>query len=211
MTQMGLPLSASGGTSAPPPAPRVSITADYGTVLSLTELAEFAAALSSEGEVGLEIATTEDSPTRGALIGFALAGKNGRARYVPLGHVLGCAPAAERCRDGRSAGHHLRSEGAALYAHDLKRSDVALAQAGLRIGRYGFDSSLCSYLLDPEARHDRVSLAQRELGLVTGPLADLGKPARGKRVPLDELPIEPVASWLRERRLRPAARRAAHR
>jgi DNA polymerase-1 len=31
--------------------------------------------------------------------------------------------------------------------------------------------------------------------LVTGPLADLGKPARGKRVPLDELPIEPVASW----------------
>jgi DNA polymerase-1 len=77
----------------------------------------------------------------------------------------------------------------------LKRTDVALWQAGLRLGQYGFDASLASYLLDPEARHDRVSLAQRELGLVTGTLADLGKPARGKRVPLDELPIEPVASW----------------
>ena len=38
-------------------------------------------------------------------------------------------------------------------------------------------------------------LAQRELGLVTGELEKLGKPARSKRIPLDELPIEPVASW----------------
>jgi DNA polymerase-1 len=144
----------------------------------------------------MEIATTEDSPTRSTLIGLALAAKNGRARYVPLAHRYLGAPKQPTAAELREALAPLLDGGAAaVSAHDLKRSDVALAQAGLRIGRYGFDTSLASYLIDPEARHDRVSLAQRELGLVTGTLADLGKPARGKRVPLDELPVEPVASW----------------
>jgi DNA polymerase-1 len=197
MTQMGLPLSSSVAPKpAPAPSASVSIAADYGTAVSAQEIAEFAASLQSEGELGVEIALTEDSPTRGALIGFALAGKNGRARYVPLGHRYLGAPKQPTLTEVRQALSPLfGGDGAALFAHDLKRSDVALAQTGLRIGRYGFDASLASYLLDPEARHDRVSLAQRELGLVTGPLADLGKPARGKRVPLDELPVEPVASW----------------
>jgi len=195
MTQIGLPLG------APAPAPAAvarpaSIAADYGTLLSPQEIAEFAASLQSEGEVGVEVVTTEESPTRGALIGFALAGKSGRARYIPLGHRFMGMPKQPAAADVREALAALfGADGAALSAHDLKRSDVALALAGLRLGRYGFDTSLASYLIDPEARHDRVSLAQRELGLVTGTLADLGKPARGKRVPLDELPIEPVASW----------------
>jgi DNA polymerase I len=198
MTQMGLAFGAA-ASAAPKPAPGppvVTISADYGTALSPQEIAEFAAALQSEGTFGIEIATTEESPTRGALIGFALAGKNGRARYVPLGHRYVGAPNQPTLAEAREALAPLfASGGAAVSAHDLKRSDVALAQAGLRLARYGFDTGLASYLLDPEARHDRVSLAQRELGLVTGPLADLGKPARGKRVPLDELPVEPVASW----------------
>ncbi len=201
MTQIGLPL---GGpvTSrpAPGPAPAVSaaasIAADYGALFSIQEISEFAAALKSEGAAGIEVVTTEDSPTRGALVGFALAGKSGRARYVPLGHRFMGVPKQPAAAELKAALAPLfGAQGAALSAHDLKRTDVALWQAGLRFQRYGFDASLASYLLDPEARHDRVSLAQRELGLVTGPLADLGKPARGKRVPLDELPIEPVASW----------------
>jgi DNA polymerase-1 len=210
MTQMGLPLSTpvnAPGVAAPaaapsppvataPSAPVVTIAADYGAVFDPREIAELGAALLKEGEVGLEIVTTEESPTRGALIGFALAGKNGKARYVPLGHRFMGVPKQPSAVELREAlGPLLATSGAVFAAHDLKRCDVALAQAGLRLGRYGFDASLASYLLDPETRHDRVSLAQRELGLVTGTLAELGKPARGKRIPLDELPIEPVASW----------------
>ncbi len=197
MTQMGLPLSAPGGAVAPP-APRVAATiaADYGTLFSPAEIAEFAASLLREGEVGLEIATTEESPTRSALIGFSLAGKNGRARYLPVGHRFMGVPKQPSAAELREAlGPLFAANGAAFAAHDLKRSDVALSKLGLRLGRYVSDSSLASYLLDPEARHDRVSLAQRELGLVTGTLAELAKPARGKRIPIDELPIEPVASW----------------
>jgi DNA polymerase-1 len=152
--------------------------------------------LQREGAAGIEVVTTEDSPTRGALVGFALSGKNGRARYVPLGHRFMGVPKQPAAAELKAVLEPLFGvNGAALSAHDLKRTDVALWQAGLRFQGYGFDSSLASYLLDPEARHDRVSLAQRELGLVTGPLSDLGKPARGKRVPLDELPVEPVATW----------------
>jgi DNA polymerase I len=196
MTQIGLPLSAPVSAPSPPPRAVVSIAADYGTLVAPREIAEFAASLQREGQAGIEVVTTEESPTRGALIGFALAGKNGRARYVPLGHRFMGVPKQPSAVELQSVlSELLGSSGAAWAAHDLKRSDVALAQGGLSIGRYGFDASLASYLLDPEARHDRVSLAQRELGLVTGTLADLGKPARGKRVPLDELPIEPVASW----------------
>jgi DNA polymerase-1 len=195
MTQMGLPL---GGPVAPPaPRPVAIIPADYGTLLAPQEIAEFAASLLAEGQVGLEIATTEESPTRSALIGFALAGKNGRARYIPVGHRLMDVPKQPGAEELRRALAPLLAPagGALVSAHDLKRSDVALSKLGLRIGRYGSDNSLASYLLDPETRHDRVSLAQRELGLVTGTLEELAKPARGKRVPLDELPLEPIAGW----------------
>jgi DNA polymerase-1 len=201
MVQMGL---FGGGSAAPvaaspaprPAAPVVSIGADYGALYSAQEIAEFAASLKSEGEAGLEIVLTEESPTRGALIGFALAGKNGRARYLPLGHRFMGVPRQPSAAELQGALRALLSDdGARFSAHDLKRSDVALSQLGLRIGRYGFDTSLASYLLDPETRHDRVSLAQRELGLVTGTLEELTKPARGKRIAVDELPIEPVASW----------------
>ena len=204
MLQMGLSFGAPGARPAPvsapattsPAAPTVTITADYGALFSVQEIAEFAATLKSEGLAGVEVVTTEDSPTRGALVGFALASKSGRARYVPLAHRFMGVPKQPLAAELKAALEPLFGvDGPALAAHDLKRTDVALWQAGLRLGRYGADASLASYLIDPEARHDRVSLAQRELGLVTGPLADLGKPARGKRVPLDELPIEPVTSW----------------
>jgi DNA polymerase-1 len=198
MTQMGLAFGSpvQSRPAAPAPSVTASIAADYGSLVLPREIAEFAATLLKEGEVGVEIATTEPSPTRGALIGFALAGKNGKARYVPLQHRFVGAPKQPTPAELKEALQPLLSStGVRFAAHDLKRSDVALAQAGLRLERYGFDASLASYLLDPEARHDRESLAQRELGLVTGPLEDLGKPARGKRVPLDELSIEPVASW----------------
>ncbi len=207
MTQIGLPLGGgqpalrSGGAAAPaaaapPAAPATSVQADYGHVVSPRELAELATWLKSEGELGLEVVTTEPSPTRGALIGFALSGKNGRARYVPLLHRFVGAPQQPSPAALREALSPLFSDPSVTFAaHDLKRSDVALAQVGLRLTSYGADSSLASYLLDPEARHDRVSLSQRELGLVTGTLEELGKPTRGKRVPLDELPIEPVAHW----------------
>ena len=203
MTQIGLPLG--GGPVAAParPAaaaavegPAVSISADYGTLFSAQEIAEFAATLKSEGAAGVEVVTTEDSPSRSALVGFALASKTGRARYIPLAHrFMGVPKQPTPAELGPALAALFGPDGPALSAHDLKRTDVALAHAGLRLSNYGSDASLASYLLDPEARHDRVSLAQRELGLVTGTLADLGKPARGKRVPLDELPVEPVASW----------------
>jgi DNA polymerase-1 len=199
MLQMGLSFGASVARPAPASvavAAAVTITADYGALFSLQEIAEFAASLKSEGTAGVEVVTTEDSPTRGALVGFALASKSGRARYVPLAHRFMGVPKQPVAAELKAVLEPLFGAGGpGLAAHDLKRTDVALWQAGLRLGQYGFDASLASYLLDPEARHDRVSLAQRELGLVTGTLADLGKPARGKRVPLDELPIEPVASW----------------
>lgn len=204
MTQMGLSFGAAApaaqapapvAAAAAPPAV-ATISVDYGALHEPREIAEFAATLLKDGEAGLEIVTTEESPTRGALIGFALAGKAGKARYVPLGHRFMGVPKQPTAADLREALGPLFAEpGVRFAAHDLKRSDVALAQAGLRLGRYGFDASLASYLLDPEARHDRVSLAQRELGLVTGTLDELAKPARGKRIPLDELPIEPVAGW----------------
>ncbi|RYZ01212.1 MAG: DNA polymerase I [Myxococcales bacterium] len=200
MTQMGLPLSGpSGAAAAPPPAPRpvATIPADYGTLFTPTEIAEFAASLRAEGQIGLEIVTTEDSPTRSALVGLALAGKNGRARYVPIGHRLMGIPKLPSATElGEALGGLLSAEGGAVVsAHDLKRADIALSKLGVRIGRYGSDGALASYLIDPETRHDRVSLAQRELGLVTGTLEELAKPARGKRVPVDELLIEPVSSW----------------
>jgi DNA polymerase-1 len=207
MTQLGLFGAGRPTPAAAPPAgaaapnaaaPSVSVTAagDYGTLLDASELAAFATELAAQGEIGIEIATTAESPTRSALIGLALAGKHGKARYVPLGHRYVGAP---KQLSGPELGEALAPlfgpNGPTFAAHDLKRTAVALARAGLSLNRFGSDAQLASYLLDPETRHDRTSLAQRELGLVTGALEELGKPARGKRIPLDELPVESIASW----------------
>jgi DNA polymerase-1 len=183
-------------SAAPSASVSVLATAEYAPVLSAQELAAFASELASQGEVGIEIATTAESPTRSALIGLALASKQGKARYVPLGHrYVGAPKQLTPTELGQALAPLFAAQGPRFAAHDLKRTAVALARAGLRLERFGSDAQLASYLLDPETRHDRVSLAQRELGLVTAPLEELGKPARGKRIPLDELAIEPVASW----------------
>ncbi len=210
MTQLGLfgapshsagaPAPSSAGVSAPPSVASASVSvitsADYAPLLSAQELASFASELATQSAVGIEIAMTAESPTRSALIGFALAGKQGKARYVPLGHrYVGAPKQVTPAELGQALAPLFAAGGPRFAAHDLKRTAVALARAGLQLERFGSDAQLASYLLDPETRHDRVSLAQRELGLVTGPLEELGKPARGKRIPLDELPIEPVANW----------------
>ncbi|HEY6077740.1 MAG TPA: DNA polymerase, partial [Polyangiaceae bacterium] len=213
MTQLGLFAGASRPPAAQPspvaatagaaPAPLSTSAAtvpgvDYGTLLSLAELTAFATELAGQAEVGIEIATTFDSPTRSALIGFALASKQGRARYIPLGHRYVGVPKQPTPAELAQALAPLfagQGQRPSFAAHDLKRCAIALARVGLTLEHFGSDNQLASYLLDPETRHDRVSLAQRELGLVTGPLEELGKPARGKRIPLDELPIESIAAW----------------
>ena len=143
--------SASVSASRSQPLPR-PVSAGLRRAVTRCEVAEFAETLLHEGEAGLEVVTTEYSPTRGAVIGFALASKSGRARYIPLGHrFMGVPKRPTPAELGPALAALLGARGARFAAHDLKRSDVGLAQVGLRLGHYAFDAALASYLIDRSA------------------------------------------------------------
>jgi DNA polymerase-1 len=188
------PRDSQSAESAPPPA--APATTDYLALFDPQQIAAFAATLAREPRVGIEIVTTSTSAMRGAVVGLALSGTPGQARYLPLSHrLLGVPqqPAPEAL--ARALAPLFAAQGPSFVAHDLKHSDVVSSGLGVRLGRYGFDCALASYLIDPETRHDAVSLAQRMLGLTASALSELLKPARGKRLLADELPIEAVTAW----------------
>ena len=146
MTQMGLfalaasvsasasaslgPASVSASVSASRSQP-ASVSADYGALYSVSEIAEFAETLLHEGEAGLEVVTTEYSPTRGAVIGFAPASKSGRARYIPLGHrFMGVPKRPTPAELGPALAALLGARCARFAAHDLKRGDGGARTGG---------------------------------------------------------------------------------
>ncbi len=139
------------------------------------------------------------------LIGLALCAEAHRAVYVPLQHrYVGAPPQPSAPEVGAALSRLLQTSGARLAAHDVKQTSLALDALQLT-GRaeepksWGFDTLLASYLLDPEARHELPALAEAELGAEVRDLEALTHPKRGKRVGLDELPVEEVAAVAAQR------------
>jgi DNA polymerase-1 len=157
--------------SAPPaPAPEVTLVAkaEYRTLSNAKELEEFAEKAERAGRFALDVALDLRDPNRGRLVGLGLSVEPGVALYVPIGHrYIGAPqqlPLGEVARVLSPLFSNPRVGKAGL---DLKGAGVALDRHGITLEGYAFDAKLASYLLDPEARHDREALAQRELGIAT--------------------------------------------
>jgi DNA polymerase I len=176
------------------PVAALSVEGTYDTILDTGALARLAETAKNAGRLALEVALEPDSALRGGLVGLALAVEPGRAAYVPLGHRYVGAPRQ------LSAGEALATLGPLLadpavkkVGRDLKRLGVALTRSGGRVEGFSFDAALASYLIDPEARHDREALAERELGMPVKPIDALTSRGRGRRIAFDELTTEEAA------------------
>jgi DNA polymerase-1 len=191
--------AATSRASAPAPPSEAPLVTEYRTITELAELEQLVELARRKGRLALEVALEPPLPLRGDVIGVGLAVEPGQAAYVPLLHRYVGMPKQLALADvQRVLGPLLADAGVTKLALDLKRAGVALARTGVTLEGFGFDAVLASYLLDPEARHDRVSLAERELGLRTRSLEELTGRGRGKKVGFDELSCEEATAFVAE-------------
>ena len=205
LAQLEAEAKTDGGAAKTAPAAPVAVTAvapgsaEIHTVIDLAALARLCDEARATGKLGLEIGLEPPSSLRGALIGVGLATRPGEATYVPLAHRYVGAPKQPTPAEVLALlGPVLSDPKIEKHGLDLKRTSVAFAALGVSLEGFRGDAALASYLLDPEARHDRVSLAERELGIRVRPLEDLTGRGRGKKVGFDELSVEEGASYVAE-------------
>jgi DNA polymerase-1 len=161
------------------------------TILDAVELARIAESARSAGRLSLEVVLEPDSALRGGLVGLSLSVAPGEGAYVPLGHRYVGAPRQLPLGEVLAIlGPVLADPKIQKVGRDLKRLGVALARSGQALEGFAFDAGLASYLIDPEARHDREALSERELGLPLQPLDALTARGRGRRIAFDELTVE---------------------
>jgi DNA polymerase-1 len=178
--------------SAPEPAREpepITLTAGPKTTLvrDLSALSSVVSQVARAKRCAVEIFTDLPRPARGRVVGISLAVEPGSVAYVPIAHrhmVSGVQLPLSQVREQLRP--LLADPSIKKVGLDLKNSAVAAERDGLPIVGFTFDAGLASYLLDPEGRHDRESLAQRELGIVTESYDDLTKRGRTK-LAFDEL------------------------
>ncbi len=136
-------------------------------ITSPVALAELRDRLLQEKRVAVEVELSSTRVVDAEVFGFAFSYERGSAAYVPVNHNYPGAPGhldlehtvtTLRPFFEKLEVEKVSSSGKALVAV-LDRFDVDLC-------RLGFDTTLASYLLDPdEAAHDPATVARRALGL----------------------------------------------
>lgn len=131
------------------------------------------------------------------LVGLGLSTGNEPCHYLPLAHRYVGAP---QQLDPKAAwapiARALEADAFRLGCDDGKQVLVCLARAfGASLPGAGvaFDAQLASYLIDPEGRRDLKTLSAQHLDFELASMETLTHPARGKRVPLDQLECEAAA------------------
>jgi DNA polymerase-1 len=170
--------AASGAAAADAPAGATAALggfapAAYQLVESVDALDAVVASVRAAGRVALWAETSTRDPLRGELVGLGLAAPGGEVWYLPFGHAqpFELSFEGEESGDVRNlpAPKHKKCEGlravledarVAKVGHDLKRSALALAGAGVTLAGLAHDTMVASYVLDPGRRaHDLMSLS----------------------------------------------------
>jgi len=109
-----------------------------------------------------------DDPRNAALVGLAIASRDGHTAYLPLAHEGGPNFAIEQVRTW--LGPLLSDATAGKVAQDLKRDTHTLAAHHLPLAGGAFDLHLGSFLCDPSRSHSIEALARDVLGVELPPL-----------------------------------------
>ncbi len=195
--QIGLLPRDTRATSAKPTA----LEAEYRTVGDETELEAVAAGARESKTLAMVVHTTPEEAMRAAVVGVSFATAPSSAVYVPLGHrYLGAPKQIPWATFVKVMGPVLEDVTIRKVGHDLKRADVVFRQKGIHLRGEAFDAMLASYLLDPEATHDLVNVAEREAAVKIPMLESVAPKVRGRpQAALEELPVEEAtpfaASW----------------
>jgi DNA polymerase-1 len=155
------------------------------------------------GSVGLEVAAGSTSAVRADLVGLGVALADGRAWYLPFGHVRpGEMFQDDVVRNLPPLADPRLATLAALLAdgrigktgHNLKDTSLILRRAGVALGGIAFDTMLGSFLAEPGRRShalDELALEHLDVRLRTrDELTGTGRTVRQ----LAEVPVAEVAN-----------------
>ena len=142
---------------------------------------------------------------------LAFSTKSGVASYLPLGHQKAFELTLEgedqetvenlpglKSRELAAIKEILEDPEIEKVGHDLKRTALSLARAGVRLRGFFFDVMIASYLYDPGRRdHGVASLALKELSRTIGDRKDLVGSGSSERS-FSDVPIEQAGNYLCE-------------
>ncbi|MFQ5536227.1 MAG: DNA polymerase I [Gemmatimonadota bacterium] len=184
---------------------------EYRVVTDVSRLKEIVAAAREAAWVAVAAEGSRERPLEGELVGLALSVEEGKAWYLPFGHVQ----PFELTFEGEDQGEVtnlpaltspemkglralLEDAAVAKSGHDLKRVSLLLSGAGVELVGIGADVMVMSYLLDPGRRSHDLGYLALELLAHKLPTRKELVGAGKSRVGLEAVSTEEVGRWVAE-------------
>ena len=176
------------------PQAAIVVAAETPLAVSDEQIAAAVSALLGQGTVGISLIRDHPDPMRAGIVGLALAPAEGGAAYVPVAHTGLGAPRGCPPPKLFEALVPLFAEGGRLVGHDVKADLILMRRCGATTPRFGFDTMLASYLLNPERRGHDLEVVAREVAGMEVPIWShlLGEGARA--APVAEVDAARVAA-----------------
>ncbi|HLF25166.1 MAG TPA: DNA polymerase I [Anaerolineae bacterium] len=154
--------------------------------------------------ISFDTEATSTDPLRAALVGIALAVKEGQGYYIPIGHQPPDQPATQPPNHltsqlslatvVKALKPILENKNLPKVAHNAKYDMALLHQVGLDVRGLVFDTMLAEFLIDPSARLGLKALAKSRLGIEMTEITELIGTGK-KQITMDCVPIEDCAPY----------------
>jgi len=144
----------------------------YKTILDMGDLLAWIDRIKQVGRFAVDTETTSEQPVRAELVGISLCAEDGKACYIPVGHIAGKQLPKEQVLEALRP--LLEDEDLDKFGQNIKYDMIVLKKEGIQIRGVRCDTMLASYLLDPSRRgHSLDDLAEIFLEHRTIPIKEL--------------------------------------
>jgi DNA polymerase-1 len=181
----------------PAPAAVPAWEADYQVVDSPEALAVLVSQLAEQRQISIDTETTDLSPRRAEIVGYAVAWRPGQAFYIPVR-----GPEADAVLDPIMVANALRpileDPAIAKVGQNLKYDIIVLKSAGIELRGVAFDTMVADYLLDSgERTHNLDHLARKYLAHETIKITEVIGTGRDQ-IRMDQAPVAKVGQYAAE-------------
>ncbi len=169
-------------------------SSNFITVNDEDKLAILAETLSNATEISIDTETTSTDPMLANLVGISCAVKDGKSFYIPVGHKTeGKQVSLGQIRQILEP--ILNDPKKFLVGQNLKYDGLVLTRNGMKPARYGFDTMIAEWLIDPASRHLGLKeMAEHYLGIEMTHIEELIGSGKNQ-ISMADVPIEKVAAY----------------
>ena len=165
----------------------------YVTIVTMEVLLKWIAEIKQAIKFAVDLETTSEQPVRAELVGISLCAEDGKACYIPVGHVFGKQLVKRDVLDALRP--LLEDPGLEKVGQNIKYDMIVLKKEGIEIKGIKCDTMLASYLLDPSRRgHSLDDLAEIFLEHRMVPIKELIGTGKS-RILFSDVDIEKAAEY----------------